>query len=274
MSRENESRAVIHPILGQRRGFTLMELLVVIAILVLLMAILLPTLQRVRRQAKAVACQSNLHQWGLMFAMYTEANNGKWFSVSMRHPDWYYLSEMRPYYRDCKDVSLCPRTRKPPHRNPSGVTTFEAYYLPPLKLYVSYGWNSWVGCPDRSPDVTIPSGEVRYGFWTTPNIRQARNVPVYMDSIYYYFQVSPAEAMQPPQYDGDCDGKALGPVCINRHEGGINCLFMDWSVRKVGLKELWTLKWDRCFDTAGPWTKAGGVQPEDWPKWMRKFKDY
>jgi hypothetical protein len=24
----------------------------------------------------------------------------------------------------------------------------------------------------------------------------------------------------------------------------------------------------------GPWTKAGGVQPDDWPEWMRGFKDY
>ena len=51
-------------------------------------------------------------------------------------------------------------------------------------------------------------------------------------------------------------------------------LFMDWSVRKVGLKELWTLKWSRDFDTAGPWTLAGGVKPEDWPAWMQRFKDY
>jgi len=62
--------------------------------------------------------------------------------------------------------------------------------------------------------------------------------------------------------------------CINRHDGGINAAFLDGSVRKVGLKELWTLKWKRQFNTAGPWTKAGGVQPEDWPQWMRGFKDY
>jgi len=59
-----------------------------------------------------------------------------------------------------------------------------------------------------------------------------------------------------------------------RDDGGINFVFLDWSVRKVGLKELWTLKWDREFDTAGPWTKAGGVRPGDWPEWMRRFKDY
>jgi hypothetical protein len=45
-------------------------------------------------------------------------------------------------------------------------------------------------------------------------------------------------------------------------------------VRRVGLKELWLLKWHPLFDTAGPWTKAGGVQREDWPPWMRRFKDY
>jgi len=62
--------------------------------------------------------------------------------------------------------------------------------------------------------------------------------------------------------------------CIDRHNGFINHLFLDWSVRPVGLKELWTFKWHREFDVRGPWTKAGGIQTADWPEWMRKFKDY
>jgi len=63
-------------------------------------------------------------------------------------------------------------------------------------------------------------------------------------------------------------------VCMDRHTGGINMVFLDTSVRKVGLKELWTLKWHREYNTANRWTKAGGVQPEDWPQWMRGFKEY
>jgi hypothetical protein len=51
-------------------------------------------------------------------------------------------------------------------------------------------------------------------------------------------------------------------------------LFMDWSIRNTGLKENWTLKWHRDFDTMGPWTRAGGVMASDWPRWLQRFKDY
>jgi prepilin-type processing-associated H-X9-DG protein len=66
----------------------------------------------------------------------------------------------------------------------------------------------------------------------------------------------------------------MARCCINRHKGFLNSAFCDFSVRKVGLKELYTLKWHRTFDTSGPWTLAGGAQSGDWPQWIRQFKDY
>jgi prepilin-type processing-associated H-X9-DG protein len=60
----------------------------------------------------------------------------------------------------------------------------------------------------------------------------------------------------------------VGYFCTIRHQDSLNGLFLDWSVRKVGLKELWTLNW--CAD----FNRAGGVKPEDWPPWMRNLKDY
>jgi len=44
----------------QKRGFTLIELLVVIAIVALLMAILMPALSQVKKQARTTACQGQL----------------------------------------------------------------------------------------------------------------------------------------------------------------------------------------------------------------------
>ena len=56
------------------KAFTLIELLVVISIIALLLAILMPSLQKVKNQAKRVVCSTNLHQMGLGVLMYAQSN--------------------------------------------------------------------------------------------------------------------------------------------------------------------------------------------------------
>lgn len=59
-----------------RRGFTLIELLVVIAIIALLMAILMPALNRARELGRRTVCLGNLNQMALAWIMYTDSNGG------------------------------------------------------------------------------------------------------------------------------------------------------------------------------------------------------
>jgi prepilin-type N-terminal cleavage/methylation domain-containing protein len=276
---------------GRRSAFTLIELLAVIAILALLLALLLPVIHRVRQHAAAVTCQSNLRQWGILLDTYTTGNDGKFF-FEQTHVDtwttpqpatvwvlswWYiFLTDFGNY----RDIWLCPLATTPSSDGQFG-STFHAWRaergaarLPgggwgdmAMELRGSYGANGWVGI-SQHPDPNRPNTAC----WTTPYVKGAANVPLVFDcrcSIYYGTLDTP-----PPGEEADSTSCYSSNVCIDRHTGGINSVFMDWSVRKVGLKQLWGLKWSSAYNTAGPWTPAGGVQPQNWPPWLRRCKDY
>lgn len=61
----------------KKRGFTLIELLVVIAIIALLMAIMIPALERAREQGMRAVCLSNVKQLGVAWVLYAEYNDSK-----------------------------------------------------------------------------------------------------------------------------------------------------------------------------------------------------
>jgi len=97
----------------QKDAFTLVELLVVISVIAVLMAILMPALQRVKEQAKKVICRSNQKQIGMAMSMYQEDNNGKFPSSyeGARPVKVYYgLDMLRDYLGLSKEEQLALAT--------------------------------------------------------------------------------------------------------------------------------------------------------------------
>jgi prepilin-type N-terminal cleavage/methylation domain-containing protein len=265
-------------------GFTLVELLVVIAIIALLMSILMPALSRAREQAKEVLCQSNLRQWGTVFSMYVGDNNGYfnegWPPTSGVEEDWWagghkWPYTLEPYYADEK-LRFCPAATKSLFQERrAGVWAWTRLDATSVETWQkaegSYGTNEWTGYQPEDGE-RIPGSN-----WQRPSVKGAAQIPLILDCAWA--GGFPEHTHRPPEYEGEMglDQPEMRRYVINRHSMTVNGCFVDFSVRKIDLKEMWVLRWHRKFATNGPYTKAGGMEREDWLReaaWMAQLKDY
>jgi prepilin-type N-terminal cleavage/methylation domain-containing protein/prepilin-type processing-associated H-X9-DG protein len=286
-------------------GFTLIELLVVIAIVALLMAALLPALHAARKRARAVVCRAHLKQWGTTLALYLEEHQGR-FSRSFEAVAGLSLLRGMPvepktdpnmprrYHAvETRGISCCPMATRTTGEAGLWVSTgglaqaflemssggtFLAWEIrkPVPAFRGSYGLNR--NLFGNSMSLGFFAGR-RQSETEVYALRRCANMPVLLDAVGpNCWMVNEKESPPKTELLGPARSPVAGvydtDLCINRHDGSMNGLFLDWSVRPVGLKELWTLRWHGSFNTAGPWTQAGGVKPQDWPPWMRRFKDY
>lgn len=268
--------------MSKRNAFTLIELLVVIAIIALLMGILMPALSRVKKQARTVACRATLKQWGPIWYMYCNDNEGCFPSgdlgVNWTRGEW--IVALRSTYETKSEILRCSMATK---RLPSGEDhggPFNTYVMGTggpgdVREEASYGQNNWLFNPPSN--VTTIQSRPSEWHWRNMNAKGTHDIPVFADTMWRGggpFTVG--QQGDPPQFNGQWlgAGHEMKHFCIDRHNGANNHLFLDWTVRSVDIKELWTIKWHKKFDVRGPWTRGGGVQPADWPEWMRQFKDY
>ena len=287
--------------MNKRKGFTLVELLVVIAIIALLMGILMPALARVRRAARSTACMVQVKQWATVFSMYTGDWDGYSFSdyqdMDMGgKPDdkTLFAEKLYGYYKDI-DLLFCPtakKTRSAGGKVPSAAWSFKVDYdtkntkqnVTGRTYYGSYSPNFWFSELEKKQPISYDRTKEKR--WRNVGLmRQPTKVPIFGDCCDYPRTFPNAYTLPPALIDTTAHDSESGVLdtardklmnfCIRRHgpveNPNINMAFGDFSVRAVGLKELWSLNWHR------QWVQERKAdQPVvDWDNaaWMKAYSD-
>ena len=121
----------------KREGFTIIELLIVITIILILAAILFPTVEKIRERARAAVCMNNLKQLGMALILYMDNWDGclnlTWGEIAYSQPKdfwpnyWPYL--LYPNYVKSTEVFVCPSVLKRANI-PPGTKNRRTYCMP------------------------------------------------------------------------------------------------------------------------------------------------
>ncbi len=281
--------------LSRPTAFTLIELLVVIAIIAILAALLLPALAKAKQKATTINCASNLKQWGVIWRLYCDDNQGSFSpgTTSSGFPRGEWVLTLLAYYGKKPPILLCPgaKMRRGPGtqevqvdpQSSSAVdyggptTAVEFPIIDPTQplsavnrnLISSYGENCWVyNCP---PGVATLQGRSTSKNWrkidaaTHPN-----DTPLFGDCMWR--GAGPdltGQDGERPAFNGqwttpsgsEYESKHFTMV---RHGKGIEMTMFDGSVRLVRPRRLWRLYWHKTYDV----TYADRQGSTFFPAWM------
>jgi prepilin-type processing-associated H-X9-DG protein len=169
-----------------------------------------------------------------------------------------------PYHGNQRgNIRLCPTTKK---------TQEEGEIVPARMAWKididgqehrnSYGINNW--CYDLRPGVDTIWGmaDARRRAWRRIDQHGSVNTPMFLEC--YRWGGGPTLRSEPAPPDENARyNTGFGRYCLNRHANTINVCFVDGTVRKTPLKELWNLAWHREYDLSRP-------RPE-WPDWLKSL---
>ena len=260
----------------RRKGFTLIELLVVIAIIALLLAILLPGLNKVKETAKSVVCRSNVRSLTTGLKLHVETNDQKllWYDSTPGEGDL-WMQQIEDQIGNLDKVRYCPSTKRNPTEPPLtwpggfgnakytwawpyGIRDNSGNLIPPAAVTSEQAWHgsyayNYYFFRFRDENMYLD------GHWRTPSPPNSANVPIFADCKGQDFM--PANADVRASFDlnegGDYDN--ITGYVTNRHRDKTNVGFVDGHVEPVKLENLWNLKWGKDFQTQAVKTRLDGT---------------
>ncbi|MFW6133408.1 MAG: type II secretion system protein [Planctomycetota bacterium] len=199
------------------RGFTLIELLVVIAIIALLVAILMPSLDRAKDLAQRTACQMNEHHFGTACVTWASDNDGR-----LPHTGQFawYPSMTYVMYQDTKWG-----------KNGHDDEAVSLGLLLEDELIGSFRNDEMVICPTREYHEPATWYSDRLGHKV--RLRSAYQKAEFpKDGAHGKYSGRPLDKLK-PEWPIYADQFAVGGHVHKSHGDGVNVLWADWSVSFV-----------------------------------------
>jgi prepilin-type N-terminal cleavage/methylation domain-containing protein/prepilin-type processing-associated H-X9-DG protein len=241
-----------------KRAFTLIELLVVISIIAVLMGILMPALQKVRKQAREISCRANLKQYGLSGTMYMNDFDQKFPDVTswlyssgktslLDWCGWHNASKVADgdfwYYMKTMDVHMCPAFFS--LAKSQGASHDPTNHDPKIAINPQYSYSMNVYLGGTEPGAVKKSTEVKKlsqvvffseeNFWSIPGMSQ------------YGINNNVLWVQKDPKTSYNCLATFHQAKGNDRNSGVANIVFIDGSVGTGEAKNSYELCYPRII---------------------------
>lgn len=261
----------------RRNAFTLVELLMVIALIMILIALMLPMLNKARELARNALCSANLRQQMGCLTAYANDNDdylpGAHTGPGAPEQVMVWMPRIRSYAIDKTNVIYnCPKAHPDFYwelRYGSGQPARYGYEDDEQRIgngfsRFSYGINDWGvneftdphhglgNHVDRTPNVSWEFGEVKLTSVVSPT-----NMIAIGDATENEIWAGVIDPNDKPGF--------LAEAPSDRHNGGSNIVHVDGHVEWYHLDEL-LLRQGEPGDSerAKRWNRSNAAHPQDW----------